>query len=104
MNAEPLHDEGVSLFDRVLDGAGRAFSQLGVRACTIEQIAREAGVSRITVYRHVGPKAEVFRQLALRNTRSYYAKLEERWREANELSDIVRAAFLQAQEHYTGNA
>ena len=104
MSAEALPDEVPSLFDRILDGAARAFAELGVRACTIEQIARQAGVSRITVYRHVGPKAEVFRQLALRNTRSYFSKLEERFREAEQLSDIVRAVFLQAQEHYTDNA
>lgn len=69
----------------------------------MEQIGREAGLSRITVYRHVGAKDEVFRQVVLRNTRRYYALLESDFSHARSLHDVVRAVFVRAQANYTRN-
>lgn len=91
------------LAERVLDGAERAFSRFGVRACTMDNIAREAAVSRVTVYRHVGPKDEVFRQVVLRNSRRYYTLLESDFLDETGLADIVRAVFTRAQAGYRGN-
>lgn len=97
-------DEAVApLAERVLDGAARAFERFGVRACSMEQIAREAGLSRVTVYRHVGPKDEVFRQVVLRNSRRYFALLEDDFARARSLRDVVRAVFTRAQANYAGN-
>jgi AcrR family transcriptional regulator len=92
-----------SLAERVLDAAERAFGRSGVRGCTMEQIGREAGLSRITVYRHVGAKEEVFRQVVLRNSRRYYALLESDFARADSLRDVVRAVFIRAQANYRGN-
>ena len=89
--------------DRILDGARRAFARFGVRACTIDQIAKEAGVSRITVYRHVGPKAEIFRQVVLRNTRGYFIRLAERFATATTIHELVGALFDEAQRNFTDN-
>jgi AcrR family transcriptional regulator len=43
---------------RLLDAAEATFDRLGLRA-TIDDIAREAGVSRATVYRHVRDRDEL---------------------------------------------
>ena len=85
---------------RVLDGAERAFARFGVRACTVDQIAREAGVSRVSVYRHVGTKDEVYRQVVLRNTESYFGALEEDFAGAASLVDVVEAVFTRAQHSF----
>lgn len=69
----------------------------------MEQIGREAGLSRITVYRHVGAKEEVFRQVVLRNSRRYYALLESDFARADSLRDVVHAVFTRAQANYRGN-
>lgn len=94
---------GPSLAEQVLDGAERAFERFGVRACTMDQIAREAGVSRVTVYRHVGPKDEVFREVVLRNTRGYFSALAEDFADARSLHDMVRAVFDRSQASYRSN-
>lgn len=92
--------DDVSMVDRVLDGAERAFARFGVRACTIEHIGREAGVSRMTVYRHGGQKDDLFRQVVVRGTRSYFHLLETDFAEATSLEDVVLAVFRRAQDHY----
>lgn len=87
----------------MLDGAEVAFARHGVRACTVDEIAAAAGLSRISVYRHVGPKDEVFRQVVLRNTRSYFERLEARFAKTNTLEAAVLALFEEAQQNYRRN-
>lgn len=45
--------------EAILDAAVRCFDRQGVRTTTIDDIAAEAGVSRITVYRQAGTREQV---------------------------------------------
>jgi AcrR family transcriptional regulator len=47
-------DSDTGARDRLLDAAGVCFERYGVRKTTVDDVAREAGVSRATVYRHFG--------------------------------------------------
>lgn len=49
--------------DRILDAAYACFTRNGLHRTTIEDIAREAGVSRPTVYRYVAGKDEALQLL-----------------------------------------
>jgi AcrR family transcriptional regulator len=50
--------------DELLDGARRAVSKYGWRDATLERIAREAGLSRVTLHRRGVSKAAILRGLA----------------------------------------
>ncbi|MEU9127992.1 helix-turn-helix domain-containing protein [Kitasatospora sp. NPDC048540] len=54
-------DEKVTL---ILDAAYACFARHGVRRTTMEDIAREAGMSRPSVYQYVRNKEDAFRRLA----------------------------------------
>jgi AcrR family transcriptional regulator len=51
---------------QILDAAYLCFTRHGVRRTTMDDIAREAGLSRPGVYQHVGNKEDVFRRLTER--------------------------------------
>lgn len=44
----------------ILDAAGRIFRQHGYEGTSMDQIAAEAGVSKLTVYSHFGDKSALF--------------------------------------------
>lgn len=44
----------------IIDAAGARFFELGFAATSIEQIAQDAGVSKVTVYKHFGDKDALF--------------------------------------------
>ena len=46
--------------DAILDAATRAFFEEGFAGASIESIAQEAGVSKVTVYNHFGDKTGIF--------------------------------------------
>jgi AcrR family transcriptional regulator len=51
---------------QILDAAYRCFTRHGVRRTTMDDIAREAGMSRPAVYQYVTNKQDAFRRLAER--------------------------------------
>src|SRR5258708_4001138 len=50
--------------DRILDAAQRLFVRYGVKRTSIDEVAREAGIAKGTVYLSFGSKAELFAAIA----------------------------------------
>ena len=59
LSAEASAGEANPGVEEVLDAALAQFEDLGIRRSTIEDIARRAGIDRVTVYRRVGSKDDV---------------------------------------------
>jgi AcrR family transcriptional regulator len=53
----------------ILDAALAVFSQHGYHSASIDDIAREAGVSKALIYEHFASKQELYADLIARNTR-----------------------------------
>ena len=54
--AEGVVDDHDETSTRILDAAFELFSRIGIQRSTMEDVARRAGVSRITVYRRFATK------------------------------------------------
>jgi TetR/AcrR family transcriptional repressor of uid operon len=57
---------------RVLDAAYEQFCRMGIQRSTMEDVARRAGVSRITVYRRFTTKDALVEQVVRREFRRYF--------------------------------
>ena len=57
LDAEPLVED--PLRERILHAALQQFNLVGLRRTTVGDVARRAGVGRVTVYRRVGQKREL---------------------------------------------
>lgn len=57
----------------ILDAASSAVAAVGLRRTTVADVARKAGVSRMTVYREYGDAAAVFRALLTREVEGVVA-------------------------------
>lgn len=64
--------------DRLLDAAETCFGQFGLAKTTIEDVAKEASVSRATVYRYFSGRDEVVSGVILRATERYLEKIRSR--------------------------
>jgi AcrR family transcriptional regulator len=53
----------------ILDAALSAFSQKGYHATSLDDVAREAGVSKALIYEHFASKQELYADLIARNAR-----------------------------------
>ena len=60
---------------RILDAALKQFETWGLRRSTVEDVARTAGVSRVTVYRRFGNKEGLAEAVLLREETRFFGEL-----------------------------
>lgn len=75
-----------SSIDRIVSAAEANFSRFGFQKTSMEDIAREADMSRRTVYRYFPDKATLFQEVAARRTIVYLDEIARRAAEAEGLS------------------
>ena len=64
--------------ESILDAANRCVARFGIRRTTVEDVAREAGVSRGSVYRYFKDKEAIVRAVVLRNMGAFFDDLRRR--------------------------
>ncbi|MBP2326421.1 AcrR family transcriptional regulator [Kibdelosporangium banguiense] len=79
---------------RVLDGAYEQFCQMGIRRSTMEDVARRAGVSRITVYRRFATKDALVEQVVRREFRRYFDEFLANIKQARTVADRIVLGFV----------
>ena len=88
---------------RVLDAAYDQFCRMGLRRSTMEDVARRAGVSRITVYRRFSTKDALVEHVVRRESRRYFDRFLDDVRHAETAADRVVLGFASALRAIRGN-
>ncbi|WP_280260200.1 TetR/AcrR family transcriptional regulator [Nocardia abscessus] len=87
-------DSGDSIESRILDAALVQFERLGVKKTTIEDIARQAGVDRVTVYRRVGSRDDVVQAVVSREVGAVLAEVTQLPDRHDNIADLVADIFV----------
>jgi len=87
----------------LLDAAYDLFSRQGIQRTTMDDVARVAGVSRITVYRRMVSKEALVEQVVLREFRRYFDQFLRDVREAETVADRVVIGFVGSLKAIRGN-
>src|SRR5262245_61816438 len=88
---------------RVLDAAYEQFCRLGIRRSTMEDVARRAGVSRITAYRRFATKDALVEQVVRREFRRYFDQFLVDIQQARTVADRVVLGFVSSLQAIRGN-
>ena len=88
---------------RVLDAAYEQFSRMGIQRSTMEDVARRAGVSRITVYRRFDTKDALVEQVVRREFRRYFDRFLVEIKQAETAADRVVLGFVSSLAAIRGN-
>lgn len=79
---------------RVLDAAYEQFCRMGIRRSTMEDVARRASVSRITIYRRFATKDALVERVVRREFRRYFDQFLVDIGKAETAADRVVAGFV----------
>ncbi|NEW34498.1 TetR/AcrR family transcriptional regulator [Nocardia cyriacigeorgica] len=101
--AAASRDDTDSIESRILDAALDQFGQLGIKKTTIEDIARKAGVDRVTVYRRIGSRDDVVRAVALREVNAVLTELDDVAARNDTLADLVADIFVTVVTRWRGH-
>src|ERR1700752_5213351 len=89
-DAAPL-DPGI---ERLLDAALEQFLDVGVRRSSMEDVARRAGVSRVTVYRRFAAKDRLAEAVLLREVQRYIQEVRRLMLSYPDVGDRIEAVFV----------
>jgi len=90
--------------DRVLDGALACVARVGLGKTTLDDVAREAGCARATVYRCFPGKHALFVAVLQRELDALGARAIEAAGETDSLADAIVAVILTGSEAFESHA
>jgi AcrR family transcriptional regulator len=98
-----LSTVGDALQDRILDATLRCAARWGVSKTTLDDVAREAGCSRATIYRtFAGGKDALLAAAARREIERFFEQLAARLDATESLDDLLVAAITEAARWVAG--
>jgi len=92
-----------ALFDRVAAAALDEFAEHGIRRTSMEDVARRAGVSRMTVFRRFASKQRLIEVVIAREVHRGMQELDLLWEGAQTLEDRLVAGFEFAGRYVRGH-
>ena len=93
LDGAPYPEAADPTTERILDGALAQFEELGIRRSTMEDVARRAGSSRVTVYRRFPRKERLVEAVILREAHRFFAELEAAVARLDSVEDRIVEAF-----------
>ncbi|GAA3236188.1 helix-turn-helix domain-containing protein [Actinocorallia longicatena] len=87
----------------ILEAAYEQFCRMGIQRSTMEDVARRAGVSRITVYRRFATKDALVEQVVRREFRRYFDRFLLDIERAESVADRVVLGFVSSLRAIRGN-
>jgi len=85
-----------SLNAQIADAALEQFADLGIRRSSMDDVARRAGVSRMTVFRRFGSKDRLVQAVIEREIQRAWAELEQIWATTGTTEQRLLEAFVYA--------
>jgi AcrR family transcriptional regulator len=89
-------DDSADVQQRLLDAAEGCFAQFGIRKTTMEDVARNAGLSRATVYRHFKNRDDLLMGVVEREARNTQLVIKERLSGIEHAGDYIIEGIVQA--------
>lgn len=87
-------DESNGLRNKLIDSAYQCFDRFGVRKTSMEDIARHAGVSRQSVYRHFSSKQEILESICSLEAVKVNAEVRKRLGRQKKFDELVTEVLL----------
>jgi AcrR family transcriptional regulator len=103
LSGRDVNSPGDPAAERILDAALAQFEDFGLRRSTIEDVARRAGISRITVHRRFGTKDALLQAVVVREVERFFDALEAAVSGFADFADRLAEGFAFALDYMRGH-
>lgn len=97
-------EDGEEFSTRILDAAADLFSRRGIQRVTMEEVAKAAGVARVTIYRRFAAKDVLVEQVVRREFRRYFDQFLRDIKKARTAEERVVVGFVSSLGAIRGNS
>ncbi|MEO9327147.1 TetR/AcrR family transcriptional regulator [Gordonia aurantiaca] len=102
-SVNPSTTENDPTAERLLDAAYDLFCRLGIQRTPMEKVAKQAGVTRVTLYRKFATKDALVDEVVLREFRRYFDRFRADIPKAKTVADRVVVGFVGSLRAIAGN-
>ena len=92
-----------SLHDRIIENAAELYNKVGIKSISMDDVARELGISKKTLYQHISDKKELVRKVCeyeLKKKRKAFMQIAERSRNAvEEIIEVNKLVLHLIKDH-----
>lgn len=88
---------------RLLDAASELFAKLGIQRTSMEEVAKGAGLSRVTIYRKFSTKDDLVEQVMMREFRRYFEQFLRDVAPARSAEERLVRGFVSALRTVSSN-
>ncbi|NOY76570.1 MAG: TetR/AcrR family transcriptional regulator, partial [Calditrichaeota bacterium] len=85
--------------ERILQAAARIFGKFGYTKTNIEDIAREAGIGKATIYHYFKSKEDVFLTIVRNEAHSLEIRIDEALKKAGSPQEKLKTFFHTQYKH-----
>jgi len=86
--------DGDDVADRILDAAAELFATIGVRRCSVDDIAARSGLGRTTVYRRFDGRQQIVEAVLAREVHRFFGSILRSTAHLDRFEDVVVESFL----------
>ncbi len=97
-------DDAEEFSTRILDAAADLFGRLGIQRVTMDEVARAAGVARVTIYRRFATKDVLVEQVVRREFRRYFDQFLRDIKTGETVADRVVVGFVSSLRAFRGSS
>lgn len=80
--------------DRILDAAAEMFATVGIRRCSVDDIAERSGLGRTTVYRRFDGRQQIVEAVLAREVHRFFGSILQSTAHLDRFEDVVVESFL----------
>jgi AcrR family transcriptional regulator len=89
----PMAKQSEKKYAKLLDKAEELFWKYGYTSVSVDRIAKEAGISKMTIYKHFHSKEELFIEVLMNNTDRHINKLMEKINEKDHTIEKIETMY-----------
>ncbi len=97
-------DDSEEFSTRILEAAAELFGRQGIQRVTMDEVARAAGVARVTIYRRFATKDVLVEQVVRREFRRYFDQFLCDIKTGETVAERVVVGFVSSLRAFRGNS
>jgi AcrR family transcriptional regulator len=88
----------LAMRDRLLQATYACIERFGLAKTTVEDVVKESGISRATIYRHFAGRDELIRETVSWEIANYFTELADHVRDEPDLAALLTAGLMHAHQ------
>jgi TetR/AcrR family transcriptional regulator, cholesterol catabolism regulator len=93
------NNENIEKLNLILEGGAELFRKFGIRSISMDDVARELGISKKTLYQYVDSKADLLKKVFFKRQQEFVATIDKlKAKNLNAIDELLEVSIMVSDE------